>query len=404
MTDDNHLPSQGQKPRCTRRTFLKAGGTLGATLVYGGGADLLLRDDRWEPNESYWISTLVEPPRYPRLGENCKADVAVVGGGFTGLSSAYHIKTKFPDLKVILLEAHALGFGASGRNGGELVDYTASFERMPGTSDNVAFLSRLIRERGLECDLLGAQVNPYKLVSELGRLCAQSGVEIFEQSRVRNVNSGKTIFLTGDRFRIEAETVIVATNAYTSKLGLLRRELGAIHAACIVTESLGSRIETIPNSFVESIREGSDYYWGRTLPDGRVLFGGGVRYSYDNGLGFPGAKHLYPALGRAMRRIFPQTSNVNVEFKWNGPMGFFADSNPRLGRLGDHGNMYYGLGYAGMGVTMAVRFGHFIAEMLDGNQPPSWTMRTAPWMPGEPWRYMGINAGIHLTDFGWLKV
>lgn len=45
-------------------------------------------------------------------------DVAIVGGGFTGLSSAYHIKKAEPNLKVALLESEVIGFGASGRNGG----------------------------------------------------------------------------------------------------------------------------------------------------------------------------------------------------------------------------------------------------------------------------------------------
>ncbi len=45
-------------------------------------------------------------------------DVAIVGGGFTGLSSAYHIKKAEPNLRVALLESQVIGFGASGRNGG----------------------------------------------------------------------------------------------------------------------------------------------------------------------------------------------------------------------------------------------------------------------------------------------
>jgi len=47
-----------------------------------------------------------------------KADVVIVGGGFTGLSSAYHIQEKFPGKKIVLLEGACCGYGASGRNGG----------------------------------------------------------------------------------------------------------------------------------------------------------------------------------------------------------------------------------------------------------------------------------------------
>jgi glycine/D-amino acid oxidase-like deaminating enzyme len=52
------------------------------------------------------------------LKEDIEVDVAIVGGGFTGLSSAYHIKKAEPNLRVALLESEVIGFRASGRNGG----------------------------------------------------------------------------------------------------------------------------------------------------------------------------------------------------------------------------------------------------------------------------------------------
>ena len=53
-----------------------------------------------------------------QLRDDLDVDVAIVGGGFTGLSSAYHIKKAEPNLKVALLESEVIGYGASGRNGG----------------------------------------------------------------------------------------------------------------------------------------------------------------------------------------------------------------------------------------------------------------------------------------------
>ena len=47
-----------------------------------------------------------------------KADVVIVGGGYTGLSAAYHIRKHFPEKQIVLLEGACCGYGASGRNGG----------------------------------------------------------------------------------------------------------------------------------------------------------------------------------------------------------------------------------------------------------------------------------------------
>lgn len=68
---------------------------------------------------SLWWSTLDEPvaPRAP-LREHLDVDVAIVGGGFTGLWSARELKRRDPSLRVAVLEKSVCGFGASGRNGG----------------------------------------------------------------------------------------------------------------------------------------------------------------------------------------------------------------------------------------------------------------------------------------------
>jgi glycine/D-amino acid oxidase-like deaminating enzyme len=67
--------------------------------------------------KSYWLTTRPYEPG-PALAGDLAVDVAIIGAGFTGLSSAYFLKEAEPGLKVALLEADVVGFGASGRNGG----------------------------------------------------------------------------------------------------------------------------------------------------------------------------------------------------------------------------------------------------------------------------------------------
>jgi glycine/D-amino acid oxidase-like deaminating enzyme len=66
----------------------------------------------------YWIHEAGPQPGFPGLQGDQDFDVIVVGGGFTGLWSAFHLKTAVPELKVGLLESHRIGHGPSGRNGG----------------------------------------------------------------------------------------------------------------------------------------------------------------------------------------------------------------------------------------------------------------------------------------------
>ncbi len=67
--------------------------------------------------KSFWLDSQAYMPG-KSLTESIEVDVAIVGGGFTGLSSAYHLKKIEPDIKVALLESEVIGYGASGRNGG----------------------------------------------------------------------------------------------------------------------------------------------------------------------------------------------------------------------------------------------------------------------------------------------
>src|SRR3954447_25560046 len=70
---------------------------------------------------SLWWDTLppeLAGPRRPALDGDREADVAIVGAGFTGLWTAYHLLKERPGLDVVVVDREVAGFGASGRNGG----------------------------------------------------------------------------------------------------------------------------------------------------------------------------------------------------------------------------------------------------------------------------------------------
>ncbi len=115
--------------------------------------------------KSYWMTTRDYAPG-PPLEEDVRVDVAVVGGGFTGLSTAYHLEKEKPGLRVAPLESEIIGFGASGRNGGfntTLFGLTLGITALRFGRDKareahhymeraVDYLRDLLRELDLDCD------------------------------------------------------------------------------------------------------------------------------------------------------------------------------------------------------------------------------------------------------------
>ncbi|WP_232313176.1 NAD(P)/FAD-dependent oxidoreductase [Enterovibrio coralii] len=69
--------------------------------------------------QSYYAATAKYPQRYPELSEAVTVDVCIVGGGLSGVNAAIELAKK--GFSVALLEANKIGWGASGRNGGELI-------------------------------------------------------------------------------------------------------------------------------------------------------------------------------------------------------------------------------------------------------------------------------------------
>ncbi len=115
---------------------------------------------------SFWQETISLTPGAP-LAEDVSCDVAIVGGGFTGLSTAYELKKAAPSLDVVLLERAVVGHGASGRNGGFVMPLIGwdlpDVARQLGEEgarhayglmyDAVAHTRQTIRENAIDCDL-----------------------------------------------------------------------------------------------------------------------------------------------------------------------------------------------------------------------------------------------------------
>lgn len=118
-----------------------------------------------DPTSSWWHRSVSNPPTFSPLDANRTCDIAIIGGGFSGLWAALYVKREQPDLSVVVLEKDYLGYGASGRNGGwcmgastpEVADYDAI---QPGSGlrmehamyDTVDEVARMCGEFDIDCD------------------------------------------------------------------------------------------------------------------------------------------------------------------------------------------------------------------------------------------------------------
>lgn len=120
-------------------------------------ADKLDIDD----NNSIWWQEAGEDEPRTSLSGDVRADMVIIGAGFTGLSTAWHMAQRFPARRVIVLEARRVANGASGRNGGQVLNWINGVDTLDEqvtrrvhavTSAGIQWIWDLIRKNKLEVD------------------------------------------------------------------------------------------------------------------------------------------------------------------------------------------------------------------------------------------------------------
>lgn len=196
---------------------------------------------------SYYRSSAHAMPERPALGGDLSADVCVIGGGFTGVNTAIELAQR--GLSVILLEARRIGWGASGRNGGQLIrgigHDVSGFARHVGEEgvryleragiESVALVGERIREHGIDCDLRWG-------FCELANTSAQFAAFKGEQEHLAAMGYAHETRLVGAKDMPQ----VVGSTMYAG--GLVDMGSGHLHPLNLVlgeaqvAESLGVRI------------------------------------------------------------------------------------------------------------------------------------------------------------------
>ncbi len=467
-----------RSPHMIRRGLLIGGGAVVAAGAAAAGVNALAPVVRPETpvfgiNRSHWSLALPQPN--PPPARDVRADVIVVGGGFTGLSAAYYLRQALPKAKVVVLEAVRCGNGASARNGAMLQTSTEDTYMEPDvdpafhrrlyalTRDNIDRIRRLSAETGVDCDLdqqgavqaaydsgdaekmpaiaerlraaglpvelwrseqmaqaLGTraysaglyepgsgQVHPGKMVAMWKRAAEQAGATVYEGVPVVAVDEGPLVRLhLAGSVTASAPIVVLAANAYSSKLGYLRGAVAPIvnHVAITPPLTAAQRAAAGWTRRIPFNDSRTNVVYAGLTRDNRLHIGGGVEeYEFNDGLADPDDHGCGVAfLRRELGRLYPTLADVPFERTWWGFVDMSLDGASSVGRMGRHGNLLYAIGLSGQGVNFTSVLGRVLGDIAAGREADwAWLPylgRLPPYLPNEPFRWLGVQAGIRLLS------
>lgn len=401
---------------------------------------LFSNDTRGEYPASWYAATAdFLDPFAPLRGET-RADVCVVGGGYTGLSAALHLAEAGMD--VALVEAHRVGFGASGRNGGQL----GSGQRME--QDGLEALMGVpeaakLWEMGEEAKaLVNDLIARHKIACDLKPGVAHTGSSAREVQDIHAYGDHLATRYGYDQIEmLDAQACHAMCPSPDYKGGFLDHGAAHLHplnyALGLARAAVAAGVRIYETTHVHHIAEGQPAVvqtdLGRVQADHVVLacngYLGGLsrkvaarvmpinnfiaateplgtqaaqvlardvavadskfvvnyfRLSADKRLLFGGGEsygYRFPAdiaavVRKPMCQIFPHLADVRIDYAWGGTLGITMKRMPFLARVAP--NILSGSGYSGHGVGTATHAGQLMAQAIQGETDGFDTMARVP--------------------------
>lgn len=380
------------------------------------------------PGISWYQSTVTERPEYPALDGSKTTDVAIVGGGFTGLQAAYNLAKA--GLSVVVLEGCRIGDGASGRNGGQMgtgqrwypeeLEAELGYERSKALFDLAEnakkYLMAFAEENGIDMEFMPGQMNvshkpghdkEYQRTAEIAatrygypHLAYMDGKETAERvgsqrffCGVRDSGTGhihplKLIVGLARAAKAAGADIHEMTKASSIRQSggktLIDTPTGTITAnkVLIATNAYIGNLEPVTAAHVMPIRS----FIGATVPldkfpsvipgkesiaDSRFV----VRYwrrTRDGRLLF-GGREAYTSdtprdisthIRRQIAEIYPELKDIEITHGWGGSVGITMPRKP-FAREVMPGVISIG-GYSGHGVMLSNYCGKLYADMVTG--------------------------------------
>jgi glycine/D-amino acid oxidase-like deaminating enzyme len=377
---------------------------------------------------SYYAATVQDATRYPALEGHGRADVCVIGAGFSGLNAAITLAER--GYKVVVLEANRVGWGASGRNGGQMIagmSGEARFRRESGPAG--AKLLRDLRYRGH--DIIKERIAKYGIDCDLRSGWMEAAARPRHMDDLRAHYHDMLAEGVGESYELVEKADmphVLGTDAYHG--GLIDRRSGHLHPLrlCLgearAAGSLGVRIHedsevidfgggTRPFAKTRAGRVDAasvvvacdalhDFKKGRLknlmLPTGSYIIATEpldealarrvnpgclavadsnivldyFRSTPDRRVLFGGRcnysnrdpKDLVGSMRPRLLAVFPDLKDVRIEYAWGGRIGIVLSRIPAIGRI--EPNLYYMQGYCGHGLNVSHLAAEIVADAISG--------------------------------------
>lgn len=374
---------------------------------------------------SYYAATATPFAQAPPLQGDARADVVVIGGGYTGLHAALSARER--GYSVILLEAGRIGWGASGRNGGQMIpgwrkgvsELTARYgpdgaRRLFDLALEARALTlQRIARHGIACDLvlnghLTAAAKPADLSwmnAEAEMLAGRMGyphVRVLDREETHAglasphfhgglldgggghlhplnfaLGLAEAARTSGVQLHEHARVTSIETGqgvAARTETGVARGRYGVLACDALLHDlepHIAGRIMPVANYLVATEPLKVPPISGDlAVSDSRFVVNY-FRMSADNRLIFGGGERYSPSppadipgfVRRHMASIFPQLSAVRIDHAWGGLVSITMTRMPHVGRLGD---LFFAHGYSGQGVLIPALAGDVLAEAMAG--------------------------------------
>lgn len=377
-------------------------------------------------NNSYYAATANAWETQSTIKGEHRADVLVIGGGFTGLSAALACAEK--GYSVTLLEAKTIGYGASGRNGGQLIpglrwsmrDIDAAFGRERSRAifdlawtaqDRVA---QRVSKHGIDCDLKSGHFEAAYKTAHLNDMAQEAEflskhfhyeVDVVPKSEVgRHIDGGGyhggIYDRQGGHFHPLNYSLGLASAACDAGVTIYENSPvaytenrwgaetawagdGCISAKWIINATdtwmadqlpeqgrytvpiMNYNVATVPLTNADELLP-SD----AAIADSRFVLNY-FRLSADKRLIFGGGEKYTqrpPAnIGGFVRKhiaqVFPSLAHVPIDYAWGGAVGVTMNRLPHVGRVG---NVFFAHGFSGHGALITTMAGEVIADALHG--------------------------------------